>query len=142
MLSLGYSILMQEVLGALESKGLSPFFGFLHADREKHPTLASDLMEEWRAVIVDSTVMSLINGHEIEFSDFTKNEADGGVFLGRETMRIFLKKLEAKLMTSAKYLTYADQSVNFRRAINMQANELCKALEAGNPNLYSPIVIR
>lgn len=33
---------------------------------ENHPTLASDLMEEWRAVIVDAMVMSIINGNEIQ----------------------------------------------------------------------------
>ena len=47
-------------------KGLNPYFGFIHRDAENHPTLASDLMEEWRAVIVDATVMSIINGNEIQ----------------------------------------------------------------------------
>ena len=65
MLSLGYSILMSEIYGMLVSKGLNPYFGFIHRDREKHPTLASDMIEEWRAVIVDAVTMSLINGHEI-----------------------------------------------------------------------------
>lgn len=46
-------------------KGLNPYFGFMHRDSEKHPTLASDLMEEWRATIVDATVVSLINSREI-----------------------------------------------------------------------------
>lgn len=49
MLSLGYSLLMNEIYGRVENKGLHPYFGFLHNDKEKHPTLASDLMEEWRA---------------------------------------------------------------------------------------------
>lgn len=62
MISLGYSILMNELYFEIELKGLNPYFGFLHKDAEAHPTLASDLMEEWRAVIVDSTVMSMING--------------------------------------------------------------------------------
>lgn len=66
MISLGYSVIMNELYGKIEEKGLNPYFGFLHRDKEKHPTLASDLMEEWRAVIVDSTVMSMINGHEIQ----------------------------------------------------------------------------
>ena len=57
MLSLGYSMLMNEIYGKLENRGLNPYFGFMHQDREKHPTLASDLMEEWRSVIVDAVVM-------------------------------------------------------------------------------------
>lgn len=66
MISLGYSVLMNEIYGKIEAKGLNPYFGFMHRDKERHPTLASDLMEEWRAVIVDSTVMSMVNGHEIQ----------------------------------------------------------------------------
>lgn len=66
MISLGYSILMNEVYCKIEMKGLNPYFGFIHRDAEKHPTLASDMMEEWRAVIVDATAMSMINGHEIQ----------------------------------------------------------------------------
>lgn len=47
MISLGYSILMNELYCKIEMKGLNPYFGFIHRDAEKHPTLASDMMEEW-----------------------------------------------------------------------------------------------
>ena len=50
LVSLGYTLLMYELYGELENKGLCPYVGFMHSDRERHPTLASDLMEEWRAV--------------------------------------------------------------------------------------------
>lgn len=56
---------MNEIYGKIEEKGLNLYFGFIHRDAEKHPTLASDLMEEWRAVLVDATVMGIINGNEI-----------------------------------------------------------------------------
>ena len=62
-LSLGYSIILNEIYGKIEGKGLNPYFGILHKDREKHPTLASDLMEEWRAVLIDTLAMSMLNGH-------------------------------------------------------------------------------
>ena len=42
------------------NEGLHPYFGFLHAWKEHHPALVSDLLEEWRPVQVDSLVMSLI----------------------------------------------------------------------------------
>ena len=61
---------MNELYGKIEGKGLNPYFGVMHKDREKHPTLASDLMEEWRAVLIDSTVLSMINGHEITKEEF------------------------------------------------------------------------
>ena len=46
----------------------------MHKDIERHPTLASDLLEEWRAVIVDATVMSMIQGNEISINEFSKDE--------------------------------------------------------------------
>lgn len=82
---------------------MNAYFGMLHADREKHPTLASDLMEEWRAVIVDSTVMSMINGHEVLADDFERT-AEGGVVLGKNTFKAFIAKLDKKLGTEARYL--------------------------------------
>ena len=86
MISLGYSILMNELYGKIEAKGLNPYFGFMHRDKENHPTLASDMMEEWRAVIVDSTVMSMINGHEIQKEDFVTDLDQPGCFLDRKSV--------------------------------------------------------
>ena len=142
MISLGYSILMNEIYAVLEIKGLNPYFGFLHRDKEKHPTLASDLMEEWRAVIVDSTVMSLINGHEIQKEDFIINRDEPGCFLTRNGLKIFLNKLNNKLQTKTKYLNYVDYPVTFRQGIVLQTEALVKAITAEDDFLYRPIVIR
>lgn len=142
MISLGYSILMNELYGKIEAKGLNPYFGFLHRDKENHPTLASDMIEEWRAVIVDSTVMSMINGHEIQKEDFVTDLEQPGCFLTRNGIKVFLSKLEKKLQTEVKYLDYIDYAVSFRRGIALQADALVKAIEAGDAALYKPIEIR
>ena len=126
MISLGYSILMNEVYGKIELKGLNPYFGFIHRDAEKHPTLASDMMEEWRAVIVDATVMSMINGHEIHKEDFVKNQDEPGCYLTKSGLKIFLNKLERKLQTEVRYLSYLEYSVSFRKAIFCQMERLVK----------------
>ncbi len=142
MLSLGYSILMNEVYGEIEGKGLNPYFGFLHKDRERHPALASDLMEEWRAVIVDSVVMSLVNGHEIFTDHFYTNPEKPGFFLNKEGMRIFVRKLEKKLSVQAKYLSYVNYPVSFRRAVGMQAACFVRVLEDEDVSRYMPVRIR
>lgn len=142
MISLGYSVLMNELYGKIEAKGLNPYFGFMHRDKEQHPTLASDLMEEWRAVIVDSTAMSMINGHEIQKDDFTVDLEEPGCFLSRNGIKIFLSKLEKKLQTDVKYLSYVDHAVSFRRGIALQMNMLVKAMEEEDAFLYKPIEIR
>ncbi len=142
MLSMGYSILMNEVYGKLELRGLNPYFGFIHQDKENHPTLASDLMEEWRALIVDSLVMSLVNGHEINKEHFINDIEHPGVYLTKEGMQIFLKKLENKMHSSTKYITKVDYPVSFRRAIELQVASLVNCLETQNSDAYDPVWIR
>ena len=105
---------------------MNPYFGFLHRDKEKHPTLASDLMEEWRAVIVDSVAMSMINGHEMSKSDFYFDTDEPGCYLTREGLKKFLAKLEARLQMKMKYLPYISYEVGFRHGISLQMDRLIK----------------
>lgn len=142
MLSLGYSIVMNEIYGKLEAKGLNPYFGSLHSDREKHPTLASDLMEEWRAILIDATVLSIVNGHEIKREEFYSDPGQPGVFLTEQAFKIYLKKLETKFRTDNKYLEYIDYSVSFRKALDLQVNQYAKMIETGDVSCYSPVMIR
>lgn len=78
-------------MGKIEGKGLNPYFGIMHSDREKHPTLASDLMEEWRAVLIDSVVLSMLNGHELVREDFYSGTEEPGVFLEKRDLKNMCK---------------------------------------------------
>ncbi|MBR2216152.1 MAG: CRISPR-associated endonuclease Cas1 [Selenomonadaceae bacterium] len=143
LISLGYSILMNEIYNEIENKGLNPYFGFIHRDAERHPTLASDLLEEWRAVLIDSTAMSLLNGHELSESHFRLGDDEHpGCFLTRDGFKIYIKKLEQKLKARAKYLRYIDNAVTFRRAIALQIGKLAEAIREEDASGYEPIVIR
>jgi CRISPR-associated protein Cas1 len=146
MLSLGYTLLHSMIYGFLEGKGLNPYFGFLHKEKYNHPALASDLMEEWRSVIVDATVMSLVNGREIDISNFNSKESGRGVFIDKDGMKIFLKKLESKYQTNQAYLDYvenkATSQISYRRAIEQQVSMFSNMLEARDVELYKPIRIR
>lgn len=142
MISLGYSIIMNELYGKIEGKGLNPYFGIMHKDHEKHPTLASDLMEEWRAVLIDSVAMSMLNGHELTKDDFYTDLENPGVFLGKEAFKKYIKKLEIKFRTQSKYLSYIDYSVSFRKAMDLQISQFIKAIELNAPEEYEPIIIR
>ena len=142
MISLGYSILMNILYSNIETKGLNPYFGFMHRDREKHPTLASDLMEEWRAVIVDSVAMSLVNGHEMHKEDFYFDTEEPGCFLTRAGIKTFINKLENKLLVKVKYLPNVSYSVSFRYGIALQIDSLISAMEAHDATLYRPIEMR
>jgi CRISPR-associated protein Cas1 len=98
-------------------------------------------MEEWRAVLVDSLAMSLLNGHELAVGDFESDDA-GGCYLTKKGLAVFLNKMEKKMQTSIRYLHYLDYPVTFRRALGFQAGRLAKAIEAEDAALYDPILIR
>ena len=142
LISLGYSIILNELYGKIEGKELNPYFGVMHKDREKHPTLASDLMEEWRAVLIDTTALSMLNGHELVKEDFYTGIDQPGVFLEKDGFRKYIQKLEGKFRTENRYLSYIDYSVSFRRAMDLQVNQFVKAIETENVNEYMPVIIR
>ncbi|NLK59198.1 MAG: CRISPR-associated endonuclease Cas1 [Tissierellia bacterium] len=142
MLSLGYTLLLYEFVSVIESQGLSAYAGFLHKDRVNHPTLASDLMEEWRAVIVDRVALSLVLGREISIDSFVLDEETGGVRLDNTAMRKFLTKLEMKMKTNTNYLQNQMAPMSFRKAIGHQVTSLVRVIEDRDPDLYNAMVIR
>lgn len=92
MLSLGYSIITKEIMAKVYDRGLNPYFGFMHRDRYDHPSLVSDLVEEWRSVIADSLVLSLVNKHIIKKEDF-----DESLKLSRSALTAIIKLFQMEL---------------------------------------------
>ena len=142
MLSLGYTLLMYELYSAVVNKGLNPYAGFIHKDKHGHPSLASDLMEEWRTVIVDSLVMYLVEKNILFHTDFYTDNQSGGVFLTKKALKIFVKEFEKKIRTEADYLIKASSRMSFRRAIVHQIADLCSAIESGDASMYEPVKLR
>lgn len=70
MLSFGYTLLVNDCASALEGVGLDSYVGFLHRDRPGRKSLACDLMEELRTVLVDRLVLTLINNRQIRKEHF------------------------------------------------------------------------
>lgn len=89
LLSFLYTLLTNETVSALETVGLDPFVGFLHRDRPGRPSLALDLMEELRPVLVDRLALSLVNRKQIAGKGFTQKES-GGVIMDDETRKAVL----------------------------------------------------
>ena len=97
MLSFGYQVLWNHLLSIVELQGLDPYYGCLHQGSDKHPALASDLIEEFRAPIVDSLVLMMINQHSIDLSDFV--DRDGGCYLNLKGSKKYLKAFLARMET-------------------------------------------
>lgn len=104
MLSFGYQILWNHLLALIEIQGLDPYQACLHQGTERHAALASDLIEEFRAPIIDSLVLWLVNSKIMDAnSDFTYR--DGGCYLndlGRtKYLSFFLQRMEEPMLTDS-----------------------------------------
>jgi CRISPR-associated protein Cas1 len=89
LLSFVYTLLTHEVQAALESVGLDPYVGFLHTDRPGRPSLALDMMEEFRPYLADRFVLSIINRKQIDGKGFKILET-GGVLMDDDTRKELL----------------------------------------------------
>lgn len=90
MLSFGYRLLENDCASALESVGLDAYVGFLHRDRPGRQSLALDLMEELRPVLVDRQVLTMINTKAISVKHFDTSE-NGAVLLNEKGRKTFLE---------------------------------------------------
>lgn len=142
LLSFGYTLLLYEIYTVLTSKGLNPYAGFIHKDRQGHPSLASDIIEEWRAIIVDSLVLKLIRSYKFALNDFQKDSETGGVYLDKKLSKQFIQEFEDKLKTEAGYGINLGSGSNFRRIIQHQAGLICSAIDNENPDLFIPLKIK
>lgn len=89
LISFLYSMLAHDCRSACESVGLDPQCGFLHRDRPGRPSLALDLMEEFRPILADRLALSLINRQQITIEDFEQKE-NGATFLKDDSRKIVL----------------------------------------------------
>lgn len=138
LLSFGYTLLTYDMYTAIANHGLSPYFGILHAMKNHHPALASDLIEEWRPTIIDSMVLGLIHHREITKAHFHLKEGKDGIYLNREGRNIFIHAYEKKMRTINKY---GDDKNSYREYINKQVDKFSQSLMTGK-DLYAPIILR
>ena len=142
LLSYGYSLLYNEIILAIIQIGLNPYAGFMHQDKQGHATLASDLMEQWRAPIVDSLILKLITKKIIKASDFTKNENTGGYYLSKKANSLFINHYENKIRTKNSYFKHADYPMSFRQSIFFNIYELISSFEDKNLDNFKTLILR
>ena len=95
LLSFVYTLLVHDVSSALEGVGLDPAVGFLHRDRPGRPSLALDLMEEFRPMLADRVVLTLINRMQVQGKQFEISET-GAVTMSDEARKEVLMAWQKK----------------------------------------------
>lgn len=112
-LNYGYGVLMQAVWGAVMNAGLEPFGGFLHTDRSGKPSLVLDLMEEFRAPLVDRPVIAACRRGE-------KIRVENGR-LDEDTRRLVADRVLQRLAADARF---GGRRVSLRSIIQAQVRSL------------------
>ena len=138
LLSLAYAFLVREVTTILWGVGLDPWVGFLHHPRPGRPSLALDLMEEFRPILADSVVLRVINQGTIGASDFDARSV--GVSLKDAARRRFIRAFEQRMSEEATHPRFST-SMSYRRIVEVQARLLCKSL-LEEIEAYPPLKVR
>lgn len=139
LLSFGSVLLLNEVLSACQVVGFDPYVGYLHMDRYGRPALALDLMEEFRPVLVDATVLAFINRRMVEPEDFD-TVVGGAKRMKPHALKKFLGAWEEKKRTVIRHPVF-DWEVPYWRAVELQARVLAKTL-MGELEEYVPFLTR
>ena len=126
-LSYGYAILLSECAGALHAAGLEPSLGIAHAPTDKRPSLALDLMEQFRPLLVDQTVMALLRTRKLRPEHGVVEAEAGGVWLGSDGKKILVDAYEAACQRSVTG-ALPGYSGSWRRHIAHSAQMLARAI--------------
>lgn len=138
MLSYGYSLLLKDCMITLLSVGFDPYVGFYHQPKYGKPALALDLMEEFRPLIVDSVVLTLVNNGEIDEGGFISRL--GKVFMKDRTKATLIEGYERRMDTTIKHPLFGYQ-VSYRRILEIQARLLARYVN-GEIEGYVPFCTR
>jgi CRISP-associated protein Cas1 len=140
LLSLGYTLLGEAVATALEVVGLDAYEGFYHADKYGRPSLALDMVEEFRGPVVDAVVLTLVNKRVLQPADFDANEATGGIYLGRAGLARFLEEFSQRLQAKFTH-PLAGRPLTYQKCLEVQARLLAKVI-MGEANEYHALRVR
>lgn len=137
LLGFGYTLLSQSMITAVELAGLDPLAGFMHTNQYGRPSLALDLMEEFRPIIVDSIVLRMVNQHMIKPGQFDMGEG-GRMILSRKGLKIFFNQYHQRINTLVIH-PRAGRKLTYQKCFEVQASHLRKVITGEEP-AYIPMV--
>ncbi len=137
LLSFVYTLLAHDCVGALESVGLDPQVGFLHRERPGRPSLALDLMEQFRPFFADRLVLSLINLRQVQGKGFSKSES-GTVEMNDDTRKEVLIAYQKRKQEEIRH-PFLDETMPVGLLMYAQALLLARHLR-GDLDEYPPFI--
>jgi CRISPR-associated protein Cas1 len=128
LLSLGYTLVFNEISSLLDGMGFDPYLGYYHKVEYGRASLASDLQEEFRAPIVDRLTLRLINNRMLNQGDFYKNPKGDGVYLTRDAMKRYFAEYE-DLMNNEFVHPETKEKTTFRKCFRIQIERLAACVK-------------
>jgi CRISPR-associated protein Cas1 len=139
LLSYLYTLLAHDCRGALEGVGLDPQIGFLHEVRSGRPSLALDLMEEFRAVLADRIAVSLVNLRQVTKKDFKVTES-GAVEMKEDARKTILMAWQKKKQDEVTH-PFLNEKAPIGLLPHLQALLLARHLR-GDLDAYPPYMLK
>jgi len=156
LLSFSYSMLLRDLTTACELIGLDPYLGFFHAIDYGRPSMALDLMEEFRPVIADSVVLEAVNRPFVSPQDFesvdlaeteedrdpqeTPRASQQAVYLSAEGRNRVIPLYEKRVNEITVYAASGEQT-SYRHIFQLQAQQIARLI-LGESRQYTPFTIR
>lgn len=131
LLSFAYSLLSKDCFSACLTVGFDPFIGFYHQSKYGRPSLALDLMEEFRPIIGDSIVLTLINNRMVGTDDFIK-VTGGACYLNEKGRKKFFEVYENRKQTLVTHPVF-NYKISYSRVIEMQARLFARVVTGEIP---------
>lgn len=134
LLSLGYTLVYNEIGSLLDGMGFDPYLGYLHQPRYGHATLASDLLEEFRVPLVDRFTLRLINNQVFKEQNFYLHQPSGGVYLIDDSRKAYFAEYE-EYISQPVGCAEDEKETSFRKLFRRQSERLRDSIISGNPYL-------
>ena len=137
LLSFLYTLLVHDASAALEGVGLDPQVGFLHAERPGRPSLALDLIEEFRPFLADRLALSLVNLRQVQGKDFQASES-GAVTMSDAARKELLVAYQKRKQEEIQH-PFLGESVSIGLLFHVQALLLARHVR-GDLDGYPPFI--
>ena len=137
LISFLYALVRHDCIAALTTAGLDPFVGFLHVDRPNRPSLALDLMEEFRPWLADRLAITLINRQQLGPEHFKEREG-GAVEFTEKGRKLVITAYQQRKQENLNH-PLLDQNLRIAQMPFVQARVLARHLRGDIPD-YVPLV--
>jgi len=138
LLSFTYTLIFNEISSLLDGMGFDPYLGYLHKPDYGRPSLACDLIEEFRPIAGDRLVLNLINNRILSRDHFHSHSTGKGVYLTREGMKKFFSEYE-KFLTRELRHPVSGETVTLRRCFRLQAEMMARCVRRQGEE-YRPLL--